>query len=1571
MRLPSPGVVLDPVRRVQGWLGDAAGRTSRRSVVVGDRAHVEVRGVDDPDRPEVAGAVKAALERLDAVDWAEVDAVLGRVVIAFDPDAVELDDLVSTVEDVEDAQEVAGERFPHDRPPHPADVEPIQRQVVAVGADVVAFGVAIAGQALHLAAIPAEIPGLISLADSQPRLRRQLEQRLGPPATDVLVSVTAAIAQALGQGPVGLAVDISQRSARIAEQASRRQAWLRREPELIEGATSVRHPALRLEPRGVPLPKGPVERYTDGAAIGSLGLVATTLAATRSPRRAVDLVLVSAPKAATLGREVFGATLDIALSRRGLVVMDPAALRRLDRVSVVAIDARLAASEQWAVDRIEVVDPAAVAERCAARARALFDPARPTAERRAASWTLTPFTKAAGAPRGTATRARELRRGGHKVLGLWRGDRLQALVAITPEPVPAAATFLAEAAEAEVRVVLAGGSEALAQRLGGLERWAAKDVAAEIRAEQAAGQVVAYASGRAHTGLHAADLGIGVESPGRRAPTGAHLILAEGMLDGVVLLRAIKTARSVSTRSALLAAAGAGTGTAWAMLGPSRLAASRAMLAINLSTLVSIGNGAWAGLRAGTVALPAAPAAHRWHELEPKAVLALVGSRRGGLREAERSVRHARVRTLDDGPVGWPRAVLEELANPLTPVLVVGAGLSAAIGSLTDAGLVLGVVGVNALVGGLQRTHTERALGDLEATRAATARTLVDGGERVLPADQLVVGDVVHLEAGDTVPADCRILSASSLEVDESSLTGESLPVAKAVRRTPGAAVAERASMLYEGTIVAAGTTTAVVVALGVDTEAGRSAAAAGSPPPSGVEQRLGRLTAITLPVTVGAGMVATGLGFVLRRPLRESVGTGVSLMVAAVPEGLPALATLAQIAAARRLAARQALVRNPRAIEALGRVRQVCFDKTGTLTEGTLEVVLVSDGERDGSVDQLGTAGRTVLAAAFHATPPPNGGGVHAHATDGAVAAAADAAGIAPRNGWAPVEELPFESRRGLHAVLGTQRGKRHIVVKGAPEVLLPRCEAHRRGRRTEVLDAEGVRRLEDHVHALARRGLRVLAVADAAVGDDARLRDESDLPPLTLLGFVALADPVRPSAVEAVRRLQGAGVELAMITGDHPSTAEAIAAELGMLNGHRVMTGPDMDELDDDELDAVIADTSVFARVTPLQKVRIVASYQRIGRAVAMTGDGANDAAAIRLADAGIALGGRGTAAARSCADVVVVDDRIETIVDAVVEGRAMWESVRAAVAILVGGNLGELGFTIAGTALGLSAPLNPRQLLLVNLLTDMAPALAIALREPPNVDPETLLHAGPDESLGTALTRDILVRAGTTTMGATSAFVAARLTGTPTRARTVGLAALVSTQLAQTVVAGGWSPTVLAASAGSLAVLVGVVQTPGLSQFFGCRPLGPVGWATALYASGAATVGSVVVPAASERVAHLALSSGQRLAHAAPAAVRSMSPFSSAGDASNDDDLIDTDATVVDPKNADATVVDPKNADATVADPEAGEPTGTDPSTKPSTTRSTEKSNKPATKKSAKPNKPSNKPATEKSNKPGGQP
>jgi magnesium-transporting ATPase (P-type) len=286
-------------------------------------------------------------------------------------------------------------------------------------------------------------------------------------------------------------------------------------------------------------------------------------------------------------------------------------------------------------------------------------------------------------------------------------------------------------------------------------------------------------------------------------------------------------------------------------------------------------------------------------------------------------------------------------------------------------------------------------------------------------------------------------------------------------------------------------------------------------------------------------------------------------------------------------------------------------------------------------------------------------------------------------------------------------------------------------------------------------------------------------------------------------------------------------------------VITGPQLDALDDAGLDAVLPRVSVVARGTPAHKVRVVQAFQRLHRTVAMTGDGANDAPAIRLADVGIALGRRATPAARAAADLVVTDDRLETIISALVEGRGMWASVREALGILVGGNLGEIGFTVLGSALTGQSPLSARQLLLVNLLTDMAPAMAIALRPPAAAAVGTLLAEGPETSLGAALTHDITQRAVTTAGAATAAWTAARLTGRAGRARTVALAALVGSQLGQTVAVGGASPAVIASSVGSAAALAAVIQTPGLSQFFGCTPLGPVGWGIAGAAAAAATV------------------------------------------------------------------------------------------------------------------------------------
>jgi cation-transporting ATPase I len=437
----------------------------------------------------------------------------------------------------------------------------------------------------------------------------------------------------------------------------------------------------------------------------------------------------------------------------------------------------------------------------------------------------------------------------------------------------------------------------------------------------------------------------------------------------------------------------------------------------------------------------------------------------------------------------------------------------------------------------------------------------------------------------------------------------------------------------------------------------------------------------------------------------------------------------------------------------------------------------------------------------------------------------------------------MQFEPARGFHAVLGRGDDGQRLSVKGAPEIVLERCTQLRRNGAAQPFTAAARHQVEAEVERLARSGYRVLAVAERPASHRSDLV-ESRIRSLEFVGLLGLADPVRPTAAEAVAQLRQAGVAIVMITGDHPSTAEAIAAEFDALNGRKVVTGPELDKLTDDELAVALPNAAVFARMSPLQKARIVAAFQRMGRVVAVTGDGANDAAAIRLADVGVALGRGATAAARDAADLVVTDDRIETIADAIVEGRAMWASVRDALSILLGGNLGEVAYALASGLSG-SAGLNARQLLLVNLLTDMLPAIAVAMRPPPGITADVLLAEGPETSLGSALTHDIVVRAATTAGAAFAADLAARLTGGRARAGTVALVALVDAQLLQTMLVGHRSPVVLAAGAVSLAALTFVVQTPGVSQFFGSRPLGPAGWAIGLGSAAVATLISAAIP------------------------------------------------------------------------------------------------------------------------------
>jgi cation-transporting ATPase I len=676
--------------------------------------------------------------------------------------------------------------------------------------------------------------------------------------------------------------------------------------------------------------------------------------------------------------------------------------------------------------------------------------------------------------------------------------------------------------------------------------------------------------------------------------------------------------------------------------------------------------------------------------------------------------------------------------------------------------------------------------------------------------------------------------------------------VSKDAEATLAATVADRTSMAYAGTTVVAGSATAVVVAIGSATEAGRSASmVVAEAPTGGVQARLSALTRSSIPLAAAAAATVL-FGGMLRGRTAESVSSSVALAVAAIPEGLPFVATAAELSASRRLARHNVLVRRPRSIEAAGRVDVICFDKTGTLTEGRIQLLAVSDGRGHRDVaDSLEPRHRRVLASGLRASPIPTGDGTFLHPTDQAVVTGAEDLGVRPderASKWRSIRELPFESERGFHAVLGDTSSGHLLSVKGAPEIVLPRCVSWlRNGRATTLTDTDR-RQIDAEVDRLAQRGLRVLAVAERAASERRQL-DDDRVEGLQLYGLLGLADPTRRTAAEAVQRLRRAGIRVLMLTGDHPSTAEAIGAELDLLDGGAVVTGPELDDADDAAVDALVAKAAVFARVSPTHKTTVVQSLRRTGHTVAVTGDGANDAPAIRLADVGIALGDQGTDAARQAADMIVVDARLETIAEGILAGRAMWASVRDAVALLLGGNLGEILFSVASSTLSARPALNARQILFVNLMTDLLPALAVASRAPRGVSPDALAQVGPETSLGTDLSHDITRRAVATSVATAGGWLTARFTGTQTRASSVAVSSLVASQLAQTAVTSRGDPAVLAAVGLSAAALVATVQTPGLSQFFGSRPLGPLGWMTVL----GAAAGAVAIAAIPSR--HLA--------------------------------------------------------------------------------------------------------------------
>jgi cation-transporting ATPase I len=1392
--------------------------------------HVEVAAPAAEDRREVGQALRRHLERLEGVQWATVNDVVGRVLVGIDDRQISVEEVVGVVTAIEQAR--GGRQVFPQRQDHPADLEPLLAALVDAAIDTAAVGLAFLGKALPVPAMTRHVTLAIALLDSQQWIKDGLEARVGPVGTELVFTGTSALLHALTQSPTIPAINAAAALQQALEIRARRQVWRRREPELCrpepEEDTSWPLPAPGGRP--APLPRGPIESYQSRLGPVALGGAIGLLPLTRRPGRSADLLKALTPRAAVLGRESFAASIDLLMCRRDVLPMDGSAYRRFDRVDTVVVDAAaLCTGPPVVIDAIadaEGWDTAAVWTAAVRLLGAVGDGSPDVDDRDGGRLRLGPARQSPDAPGG-------------QVRTLLQGRRRVGRVTVAPELDPHAEALLTAATEAGHRLVLS-------RHVGTREIAAAADevvpaeeaLADTVRRLQSEDHGVLVVSADDGPALLAADVAVAPVRDGHAPAWGADLVTAPGLADACRLVAATVVARAVSRRSVGTALTGNVLGALLAAVGSARYGQAKATAPGKTATPVTMLDGAWAAVRLARRAAPP-PSVHTpWHALGPDDVLRrladLPGEPEPERRTLRAPVRAATALPLVRGPARLARTVAAELSDPLTPILGTGAAATAVLGESTDAILVGSVTIGNALISGIQRLRAETALESLLLDQDVTVHRETDGGREDVPGSVLRIGDVVQVEPGDVVAADARLLEAVDLEVDESNLTGESLAVCKTVEATPGADVADRTCMLFDGTTVVAGRGRAVVVAVGGATQAGRAARAAGAAaPPAGVQARLGDLTRAVLPLTLAGGGVVTLLGVLWRRPLREAVRSGLAVAVAAVPEGLPLVATVAQQSAARRLSRRGAVVRSARVLEALGRVDTVCFDKTGTLTENRLRVARLVAVGGDGGPGEDEVLRLAAAAAAE--------GDDRAHETDRAVAEAAAGRGLTGDGD--PEAGLPFAAERGFSAALRDGR----LVVKGAPEVVLDRCSA-----------VEGV---QERIQELAGEGLRVLAVADRAV--EGRPEDLDDAArELTLRGLIGLADTLRESSVAAVEQLRAAGVRVVVATGDHPETAGAIAAQAGIPDADRVVTGAQLARASDTERAELVRTAAVFARLSPEQKVSLVGALRRAGATLAMTGDGVNDAAAIRLADVGVGVSGAESPAARTAADLVLTDLDLTRLVDAIAEGRAMWSRVRDAVSVLVGGNAGEVAFTVLGTVFGGRAPLGTRQLLLVNLLTDMFPALAVAVATPRGAAVEddagpfaghplaSVLLAGPQRGFTDTVRRMVLVRGAATTVGATGAWATGRLTGTFARAGTMGLAALIATQLGQTAWAGRRSPLVLATAAGSLAVLIAVVQTPGVSRFFGCRPLDPVSWLVVLGWAAVGTATAEIAPGLIQR-------------------------------------------------------------------------------------------------------------------------